>query len=1605
MYIVHQCQEVFSQRARRLTRARKTLDYYISWLSLHLARRSLVATQLLIAASETNFLAQDVVRNALSRKELSTMQRKPIIFFAVIILMMLPPSLRAQRIQPIQQSSLQADSTIKQEKDQLRKSRGDTAKASLPKINFRQESVKVDLKQEFSLRQEKFLQFNSKYENQWRVQWNAKTGLINKLFGYHTEPSTLKSENVVSSFLEDHSDLLGVDTRNLQLETVQAVRSRTIVKFRQLNQGIPVYNGQVKSLLSERGEILSIDFQYFPVPEISTIPAIGTENAISISKNKASSESKSKPLEKFQVVGDPKLAIFPKEKETGYDYRLVWIVSISSTESAYAKMFFVDASSGEIIYIQNLIKDIGILLDKQNQTKTDTLYSSRPQKVGTFPSQSPQVLSEPMQEPGIIQKDLYEVQIITRDKIEKETLLKKLGTWELKGTLDTEKPSAQVLLELTESQLNELRNSGYQLNVLRNARLIEHISSSARESAGPNQVLAYQYGENSTNVSIPDNNSNWTANSQISISGAPSGSTVTTIDVHFEVIHPLVGDLELVLNNNDNAAGVWMWQREGGSADNISRTYTGLTNFQGNRVNENWALWARDLAAGDAGYIDYWWIKVYYTSGFASVSQGVTVTPSPVVLGNNFSGSFTLRETQGASITFESIVCAILKSDNSHLVDMEVKGPITISANGTYSYSSTQQWRLTDPPGNYKAVARGKVADGTWFDFSTTGSGVNSVPFSVVSSNFSVSGTILGQRYQVHYYDSPGLASMPDMQVYIKKNTARIQGPFTTSSGGYFSTPSISSTSDRYYVEALTEGTWAKVMDMHNTTAGGDVFIQTKDLGTSPSGNVNGDMNFNGDTFTNVYYHINLIHNYVKGTLGFNGMDFKMNVYLNYADPDGIGPYYQALWDDIHFPAWDTRYAKESDVIYHEYAHGIQDKAYGGLDAGPDESGMGEGISDYFAATLNNDPLIDMVGRQLDQGGNPRRYDNQQVLSTSDYRAGLGRADAYWVLPWWEPPSNDNDGGYDHHNAAVSSGALWDMRQNLGNGTLANQLVMEALLIGPENHNDLYNDLLVADDNDGNLGNGTPHFTQITTAFSRHGITSNPFNLVANFTPQGWDYPIVPSSQSGTHTVNTLYGGTPTYIDIAVANLTYYNVTTPFKTYLYIDNVAVAEMNSDAGLPARTMVKAEDYSRIIGDGYHTLKIYVDVNNSVSEFNENDNTYERQFYWNPTAPTAPTNLTASVASSSQINLTWQDNATNETGYKVERKTGASGTYSEIASLSAGLTSYNNTGLTDGTQYYYRVYAYNSAGNSGYSNEANATTPVALPTAPTSLSTSVISSSQINLSWQDNATNETGYKVERKTGASGTYAEIASLSAGSTSYNNTGLTDGTQYYYRVRAYNSAGNSNYSNESNGTTPMNAPTSLTATAASSTQINLSWQDNSGSESGYRIERKTGVSGTYSEIATVGTNVSTYNNTGLTENTTYYYRVRGYNSLVNSDYSNEANASTITSVEQISQGIPDHYFLSQNFPNPFNPTTNVRFGLPRTSTVDIVIYNILGQVVCTPFERYTLSQGSYNFNWLGLTDYGAPLPSGVYILRISAEPVEHDSQAFSEVRKLLMIK
>ncbi|QJD80222.1 fibronectin type III domain-containing protein [Spirosoma rhododendri] len=276
------------------------------------------------------------------------------------------------------------------------------------------------------------------------------------------------------------------------------------------------------------------------------------------------------------------------------------------------------------------------------------------------------------------------------------------------------------------------------------------------------------------------------------------------------------------------------------------------------------------------------------------------------------------------------------------------------------------------------------------------------------------------------------------------------------------------------------------------------------------------------------------------------------------------------------------------------------------------------------------------------------------------------------------------------------------------------------------------------------------------------------------------------------------------------------------------------------------------------------------------------------------PAAPQNLVATAVSTTQINLSWSAVAT-ATNVLVERSPNGNDGWAQIASLPGDATSYADQGRTPNTRYYYRIRATNASGAGPYSAVANALTPDAPPAAPARLSATAASFSQINLQWADLSGNESGFQLERSPNGSDGWTKIADVAANATTYSDPNLSPRTRYFYRIRAVNAAGSSDYSNTADATTPDSppaAPARLTATATSNTQIDLAWADLSDNETGFEIERS--IDGTtFTKIADLGANVTTYQNTGLTPNTRYYYRIRAKNAVGLSAYSAVADATT----------------------------------------------------------------------------------------------------------------
>ena len=272
----------------------------------------------------------------------------------------------------------------------------------------------------------------------------------------------------------------------------------------------------------------------------------------------------------------------------------------------------------------------------------------------------------------------------------------------------------------------------------------------------------------------------------------------------------------------------------------------------------------------------------------------------------------------------------------------------------------------------------------------------------------------------------------------------------------------------------------------------------------------------------------------------------------------------------------------------------------------------------------------------------------------------------------------------------------------------------------------------------------------------------------------------------------------------------------------------------------------------------------------------------------TAPNAPTGLTATATSGTQIDLSWIDASTAETGFKIERKQGPSGTFEQVAIVNPNTTSYSDTGLLAGTTYEYRVRAANFVEDSAYSESAFAATPIP-PATPSDAHVTAVSTTSIAFSWTDNSDNETKFSIFRKAGTSGSFIFLTDLPPNTTSYVDTNnISPGTNYDYHIQAANLGGYTDFAGFT-VTTRTNPPAGVQATASGRT-INVVWNAVNGADT-YDVYRSQNLDG--SDPVLVGQNLTTlsYTDTTPAYNTLYYYYVTTTTTGGSSDRSQLASA------------------------------------------------------------------------------------------------------------------
>lgn len=280
---------------------------------------------------------------------------------------------------------------------------------------------------------------------------------------------------------------------------------------------------------------------------------------------------------------------------------------------------------------------------------------------------------------------------------------------------------------------------------------------------------------------------------------------------------------------------------------------------------------------------------------------------------------------------------------------------------------------------------------------------------------------------------------------------------------------------------------------------------------------------------------------------------------------------------------------------------------------------------------------------------------------------------------------------------------------------------------------------------------------------------------------------------------------------------------------------------------------------------------------------------------PNPPRSPTSITLLSASKTSVEFEWTDNADNEEGFCLERSINTPGQFIITDTLPANTKEFSDQKLKSNTRYYYRLRAFNTDGNSDYSDTLLVKTdPLILPAAPSQLKINKLTPFTVLFSWNDNSSDETGFQLQ-KTDETKTFHNLASLPPDITQFADTALNDSTIYFYRVRAFNADGYSVFSDTLLVLTPENiipeTPDDFEASSVRYNKVVLTWELNSDGLSGLEIERRSDTTGNFILIAKTDI-VTSFADTSVYEGQSYIYRIRAFNSFNFSDYSPSINVS-----------------------------------------------------------------------------------------------------------------
>ena len=339
------------------------------------------------------------------------------------------------------------------------------------------------------------------------------------------------------------------------------------------------------------------------------------------------------------------------------------------------------------------------------------------------------------------------------------------------------------------------------------------------------------------------------------------------------------------------------------------------------------------------------------------------------------------------------------------------------------------------------------------------------------------------------------------------------------------------------------------------------------------------------------------------------------------------------------------------------------------------------------------------------------------------------------------------------------------------------------------------------------------------------------------------------------------------------------------------------------------------------------------------------------------------------------------------YYIEVSTDPSFNNIEIIDSTTTDTLITFTSLLKSQKYYWRVKVKSPADIGPWSNTWSFITTISSPPSPNLVSSVLDKIGYMTFTW-NKVENTNSYLTQVSFDQEFTNV-FKSFSISDTVNTISWFSEGIKYYWRVQARNIAGSGPWSNTGDFTLIYPA-TNFSLKINASNEVTLTWKDNSTINDGYIIERRQSPDTSFSILDSLKGSGNEYVDKNIEEGKSYYYRIKAYKDTLESAYSDVA--SLLVDVNERKLELPKEYSLSQNFPNPFNPTTKIEFALPKNAMTKIVIYDLLGREVQTLINN-ELRAGYHEINF-----DASNFRSGVYFYSIQAGD-------FIQTKKMILIK